>query len=229
MTASWACREVVLPFAGGLGPPARRGLAAAAVPHVGERERASASGWSRPVTVDDTDEPSADGSDVVGTASQRSIELVVERGRLSNCLEGRFAQGVKLLFSCSEPVYSSSGYSSMSPGSAPVWHAADTGHAPRCELRARLRTPSSSAGNQRGLRSCMRAVVRPRCCTFCCTELTLTINVRAIGPQTRHPVFPVKQLGEENPTRAAQSQLPLMDAAETSLCRPSDRLILSVR
>jgi hypothetical protein len=31
---------------------------------------------------------------------------------------------------------------------------------------------TSSAGSQRRLRSCMRAVVRSRCCTSCCTELT---------------------------------------------------------
>src|SRR5205814_8098785 len=32
----------------------------------------------------------------------------------------------------------------------------------------------TSAGNQWCVRSCMRAVVRPRCCTFCCTDLTVT-------------------------------------------------------
>jgi hypothetical protein len=32
---------------------------------------------------------------------------------------------------------------------------------------------TSSAGHKRCLWSCMRAVVRRRCCTFCCTALTL--------------------------------------------------------
>jgi hypothetical protein len=36
------------------------------------------------------------------------------------------------------------------------------------------RTGTSSAGSQRCLRSYMRAVVRPCCCTSCCTDLTLT-------------------------------------------------------
>jgi len=31
---------------------------------------------------------------------------------------------------------------------------------------------ATSAARKRCLRSCMPAVVRPGCCTFCCTELT---------------------------------------------------------
>ncbi len=40
---------------------------------------------------------------------------------------------------------------------------------------------STSAGSQRCLRSCMRAVVRPCCCTYCCTELTLTRQASSAG------------------------------------------------
>jgi hypothetical protein len=46
-------------------------------------------------------------------------------------------QRVMLLFSWSELVCSSPGYSSMSLVVTRFWHAAGTGHTPRCELRAR--------------------------------------------------------------------------------------------
>ena len=50
--------------------------------------------------------------------------------RLTNRLGGRFTQRVKQPISWTEPVCSSSGYSSMSLVSALFWHAAGTGTSP---------------------------------------------------------------------------------------------------
>jgi hypothetical protein len=48
---------------------------------------------------------------------------------VTSSLEGRFTQRLSLLLPRTEPVCSSSGYSSMSPVSASFWHAADVGRA----------------------------------------------------------------------------------------------------
>ena len=48
----------------------------------------------------------------------------LERG--TYCLGGHFVDTCQLLLSWSEPVCSASGYSSVSPVSAPFWHAVGT-------------------------------------------------------------------------------------------------------
>jgi hypothetical protein len=41
---------------------------------------------------------------------------------------------------------------------------------------------TTTAASERCLRSCMRVVVRPCCCTSCCTDLTLTRQGTAVTP-----------------------------------------------
>lgn len=91
----------------------------------------------------------------------------------TGCLEGRFTTGGLLQLSWSGPVCLSSGYGSMSPVSAPFWHAAGTGTPAGCKLLARARSGTSSAARSRCLRSYMRAVGCSCWCTSCCTKLTL--------------------------------------------------------
>ena len=87
----------------------------------------------------------------------------------TRCLEGRFRQGVNLLLSWREPVCSSSGYSSVSPVSAPFWHAAGTGHASRCELPASESFRFVAASRRVALvplgTNRHRPVAAPSCCT----------------------------------------------------------------
>ena len=60
------------------------------------------------------------------------------------------------------------GNRSFPPVLARTWHAVWMQTTGACQVR------TSSAGSQRCLRSCMRAVVRPCCCTSCCMDLTPT-------------------------------------------------------
>ena len=62
---------------------------------------------------------------------------------------------------------------------------------------------TSSAGSQRCLGSCVRAVVRPCCCTSCCTELTLICKCQACHgraiAQTSIPQKKAATLGSMTP------------------------------
>jgi len=48
---------------------------------------------------------------------------------------------------------------------------------------------TSLAGSQRCLRSRMRAVVCPRCCTFCCTDLSLTCQGNSVRLPSATPAL----------------------------------------
>ena len=65
----------------------------------------------------------------------------------------------------------------------------------------------TSAGSQRCLRSCMRAVVRRCCCTHCCTELTLTRQASSAGvsPTSLSQVVLVSSSRSQVQTRTASA------------------------
>jgi hypothetical protein len=73
---------------------------------------------------------------------------------------------------------------------------------------------TSSAGSQRCLRSCMRAVVRPRCCTSCCTELTHTCQ----GGSVRLPLATVAPLESSASLASTVAGGDCLEPADSSKC-----------
>jgi hypothetical protein len=69
---------------------------------------------------------------------------------------------------------------------------------------------TTSAASRRCLRSCMPAVVRPRCCTFCCTELTC----KSQGGSVR---FPPDQFSPPALASSSRSQVAMRTISAVAL------------
>ena len=76
---------------------------------------------------------------------------------------------------------------------------------------------TSSPGSQRCLHSCMRAVVRPCCCMYCCTDLTLTRQDNSVRLPSATPALLAL-------ASSSRSQVPMWAAraaARLTWARPS--------